>query len=155
MIGNETDAAVANGIHVNYQGWEPVASNMPEGWKFLGEGCYRRAFLSPDGVVYKVEYAARGSNANEAEVFARFGHEVDGFRLAACTLFYDDVLAMEYVTHEWDCDYVESYNKAVAWTKTILDYWDVVGKTAENFHAVNGVVVLTDYAYDCPTGAMK
>lgn len=43
---------------------------MPEGWKRLGSGCYRTAYLSPRGVVYKV-------NARRYD-----GEEYDGYNHA-------------------------------------------------------------------------
>ena len=40
----------------------------PEGWTRLGEGCYRIAYLSPDGVVYKVQLSGGYSyQTNEGE----------------------------------------------------------------------------------------
>lgn len=35
---------------------------LPDGWKWIGEGCHRIAFLGPDGVVYKKEIIPRGDN---------------------------------------------------------------------------------------------
>jgi hypothetical protein len=54
MIGNAKDAELIHYWHhdIREDGeWETA----PEGWEYLGEGCYRTAYLSPDGVVYKVQ----------------------------------------------------------------------------------------------------
>lgn len=52
MIGNEKDALF---IHDWYhsKGWGKY--DPPEGWQYMGGGSYRSAYLSPDGVVYKVQ----------------------------------------------------------------------------------------------------
>lgn len=72
IIGNACDAetirdyAVAMKSHHDFWTERPT---MPEGWRELGDGCFRRAFLSPDGVVYKVQkdYANRYGQTNEGE----------------------------------------------------------------------------------------
>lgn len=47
MIGNKQDAQIAFNI-------DHECVEMSEGWAFLGAGCSRNAYLSPEGVVYKV-----------------------------------------------------------------------------------------------------
>lgn len=49
MIGTPEEARA---IYAVGDGYNPTP---PEGWQFLGSGMYRNAFLSPSGVVYKVE----------------------------------------------------------------------------------------------------
>lgn len=151
MIGNESDAQIAANIVVSYDNnWNVTMENAPDGWELLGEGCYRRAFRSADGVVYKVEYDrhAIGSNANEAKVFETFGDKVQGFRIAPCTL-WGAVLAMHFYNHEWDVDYSQSVHEAAVWFNKVLGYRDVIGKDGENYHSdKDGVITVTDYAYD-------
>lgn len=150
MIGNAADAAIAAGITVQYDNdWNAIV-DAPKGWRMLGEGCYRRAFQSPEGVVYKVEYDnyAKGSNHNEAKVFAAYGDSVQGFRLAPCTL-WGDVLAMDFYEHDWNADYSRSVHEAAVWLKSTFNYVDVINKDGENYFAdASGLVTVTDYAYD-------
>jgi hypothetical protein len=112
MIGNRGDASYIR----EWVRDEQYASDntytcpewAPEGWKFLGRGCYRAAYLSPDGVVYKVQHATGlyQGQCNWAEYkrynFLRFSHKMpEGarFPLIQCFRFSggDDVNAMDHV----------------------------------------------------------
>lgn len=42
-------------------------NGRPEGWKYINKGCDRSAWLSPSGVVYKVEHRSTYSSQNESE----------------------------------------------------------------------------------------
>lgn len=42
---------------------DEVRKNLPEGWQYAGCGAYRAAFLSPCGVIYKVEREVGGNVA--------------------------------------------------------------------------------------------
>lgn len=72
MIGNAEEAEF---IHYWYHAkWDQFSETAPEGWEYLGEGCYRTAYLSPTGVVYKVQQSESGgwqTNAGEWEVWKR------------------------------------------------------------------------------------
>lgn len=81
MLGNEEDARFIRDWHFGGRrdDWGNPVGELPEGWGRLGSGSYRIAYLSPDGVVYKVQqrYALPGeyegqSNKSEAENLRRF-----------------------------------------------------------------------------------
>lgn len=151
MIGNQTYASIVASLptewHENFDDDSGEYLHTPEGFKFLGVGAYRMAFLGPDGVVYKREleddtYCNRG----EARMFSETAPTaLDGFRFAACNLF-GEVLAMEYVKDDGsECS--ESAHRAAKWMNTVHGYMDVAAKRGYNWHAVNGECVLTDYSY--------
>jgi hypothetical protein len=149
MIGNETYANIVAALPTE---WATSFNDdtgeylhTPEGFRFLGCGAYRMAFLGPDGVVYKREFFD-DTHCNEGEAaFYITAPEVDGFRFAACALL-GDVLAMEYVEDDgsecWD-----SADKAAKWMREMCGYSDVAGKHGYNWFGVNGVCVITDYSY--------
>jgi hypothetical protein len=80
----------------------------PHGWGYLGNGCYRAAYLSPDKVVYKVQLTP-GLQTGQANVkeykkwwALRLSHRMpEGSRLPIMQCFefdgHDDINAMEYV----------------------------------------------------------
>lgn len=83
MLGNEADARFIRDWHFSpdakRDAWGDLIQQAPDGWRRLGEGCYRVAYLSPDGVVYKVQhyYAEPGqyqsqSNKGEAEALRKY-----------------------------------------------------------------------------------
>jgi hypothetical protein len=93
-IGCMEYAEMAREIHS--EGWR---RNIPNGWKELGSGCFRTAFLAPDGIVYKVE--ARGGHYNpiEYQVFLAFADKMpEGVSLSPCFFYGNGVLAMELAT---------------------------------------------------------
>lgn len=104
MIGSEAEARLLDA----YRG------DCPPGWQVLGEGSYRRAYLSPTGVVYKRHlYDASWEDDNHLE------HEISeaihaagdlpcvAERLAVCyvpkTSLYGSILAMEHCPGERCC----------------------------------------------------
>lgn len=84
---------------------------LPFGWKLLGEGCFRKAYLSPSGVVYKLQrrYPNRfQTNVDEYNAIVRIlidSRPVSGVRLAKSTLYMLSdgmpVMAMEYINSDW------------------------------------------------------
>lgn len=112
---NRWRGQMAGGIPVEQQKprvWREndAPENPPEGWRFLGQGWSRYAFLGPDGVVYKVCRKTDGSGSNrygesllmnrsEARRYKEMADKVaiHGYRLAPCRLIYSSVLAMEYI----------------------------------------------------------
>jgi len=83
---------------------------IPDGWKYLGHGLYRTAFLSPSGVVYKLE---RGSlswwenNRKEYEniLEMRYDSRVTETVIIPKAWLYEidgsDVIAMEFMDGIW------------------------------------------------------
>lgn len=77
MIGNRGYATfirdwVRDEQKVQRIGGYSCPNSAPPGWKYIGQGCYRAAYLSPDGVVYKVQNDGRysyQSNAGEAKKY--------------------------------------------------------------------------------------
>lgn len=57
MIGTQAEAEVVAGLSYD--------SETPSGWEFAGSGCSRRAYLSPSGVIYKVQTGYDDANDNE------------------------------------------------------------------------------------------
>lgn len=97
---------------------EPNYSLLPKGWKFLGKGSYRWAFLAPDGVVYKVDRKRQSDAGNDGEArnFTRItakGRMPAQVYIPAWTLyeFGDDryVMAMEKVETRFSFTYCDEY----------------------------------------------
>ena len=103
MIGTQENAAIASTLGEYI--W--TGETLPEGWTFLGEGCYRYAFLSPEGCVYKVSHYSEEDTYTENETEWRnfvgmndaiVKHSNGKCRLAESSYFATyDVIAMEYV----------------------------------------------------------
>lgn len=75
MIGNEKDALL---IHNWWHSHRDSYRKPPKGWKYLGDGSFRTAYLSPDGVVYKIQkdlsgvrYLTNQTNYGEYETWKR------------------------------------------------------------------------------------
>jgi hypothetical protein len=118
MIGNAEDAEFIRDWYREEASRQEWGYNFhsgaaPEGWRLLGEGCYRTVFASPDGVAYKVEmqpsegsedYEGCQSNWSEHENLRRLYLECKmpkGARLPRHTLYVlegEAVMAMELVT---------------------------------------------------------
>jgi len=153
MIGNKADAALAANFIVTFDEdtWDEIVEGMPEGWKFLGSGCSREAFLSPDGVVYKREPHTAGmvstNNANEYAFYKSNSETIAGFRLAACYLWENNVLAMEYAKD--DGSNVDRVWETMRDTmRERFNYHDCAKfKRGDNWHGVAGNIILTDYSY--------
>lgn len=100
-VGNAQDAQFISDWHRG-EGCT-LWSSAPEGWKFLGAGCYRTVYASPDGVAYKVQGAqSEQTNVGEHESLRRlyfFCKMPKGTRLPRHTLYRIDgsheVMAME------------------------------------------------------------
>ena len=69
------------------------------GWRFLGQGHTRWAYLGPDNHVYKVQTArgAMGANMRELNIYKETAHRMPaGVRLAHTAFLTDRVNVMEY-----------------------------------------------------------
>ena len=64
MIGNLEEAQF---IYNWYRNERADYYDRPDGWEYLGSGCYRTAYLSPSGVVYKVEQSENSWQSNKGE----------------------------------------------------------------------------------------
>lgn len=127
-----------------------VRGALPEGWKYLGSGAYRSAYLSPTGVVYKRmhEFGSQDNNRNEEQRYREHKDSVKGFRLAACRYFKSNkILAMEYVKDDRsECK--KSMEAMSRYMSNVCRYYDCSEmKRQKNWHAVKGIAVLTDYEY--------
>lgn len=110
MLGNAGEARFIRDWYIhnlsdkNGDRWTYDGPHAPEGWEKLGSGCSRAAFLSPSGVVYKVQHNYDGyigqSNSGEASTLRRYFLKKmpRGCRLPRYT-YYDldgrSVMAME------------------------------------------------------------
>src|SRR5512139_3469767 len=100
MIGNIEEARFIREWCYENDHWE-----SPKGWRRLGSGCYRTAYLSPSGVVYKVERCSNSYQTNEGEAGAlrryMFRKFPQGCRLPRYQLFtfdeHEGVMAMEHL----------------------------------------------------------
>lgn len=104
MFGNETEARFIRDWRDLYlrAGRTTHEIPVPEDWKKLGSGCYRTAYLSPSGVVYKVQHRKTSwqTNVGEAEKIRSlmFRKLPKGCRLPRFALYdlgTEGVLAME------------------------------------------------------------
>lgn len=105
MIGNQRYAELA----ATFRHWDAETNALPDGWEFLGQGCYRTAWRGPDGYVYKVQHDTDQhvwqytENFLEYKNFLRLGDlimsESSGkVRLARANYFPSvNVICMEYV----------------------------------------------------------
>lgn len=106
MIGNADEALFIRDWYLSQSPQRRYEDGAPEGWKKLGRGCYRAAFLSPSGAVYKVQHSyeySSQSNAGEAETLRRYWltRMPKGCRLPRWSLYELDgkeVMAMERFT---------------------------------------------------------
>lgn len=100
MIGNAKDAQIIADVARKYA----PRKDVPPGWKYLGSGAFRWVYLSPDGVVYKVNrYVGDEEQSNEIEyrTIVKLLKEnttfPKGTRLPRSTYYSSsDVMAMEY-----------------------------------------------------------
>lgn len=135
---------------------------LPNGWKFLAQGSYRKAFLSPSGVVYKRQHAPHlTSNREEYDNVRRIQSiPLDGWRVPDTELYSvggEDIIAMEFVNGENDpycdadwggCDCGKPDGKCVTehWQAPI-DSWSMYDLSSDNVIVDdNGVRVLIDVA---------
>lgn len=125
MIGTRDEVnAIANWYENG--GHEP-----PEGWECLGSGSYRDAYLSPSGVVYKIQYAEYGdhdANLCEAAAIER-GLTLDFAKewMPRADIWYtealsDPVIAMEHI--EGECVLSQQEKQAARRIMTLLSGFD-------------------------------
>jgi len=99
IVGNPTDARLIFNAVDDYRSrnggyFYDLEDAAPEGWEYLGEGMYRAAFRSPDGVCYKVEKNPRsGYGQTNYEEFVNYVEMAlhvtmpEGSRLPAYTFY--------------------------------------------------------------------
>lgn len=101
-LGSTENAREA--LRLNRRSWIK-SKDYPNGWKKLGSGGTRNAYLGPDGVVYKVQHNSMDKcNVDEAAASRRLR---DNKRLAAQGVFVpkartwrvegEHIIAMEYI----------------------------------------------------------
>ena len=138
--------------------------NMPSGWEILGSGCYRMAFLAPDGLVYKVEtdiadYDTSVERPNESE-FANFIRNADKIkemtngraRFAECEYVDElNVIVMEYCNGNSGDVMRSAYSLSDKWEAIlgrVLDEEIVTDLHHNNLILdENDVVVIFDYTH--------
>ena len=131
MIGNESDALYIRDWYMNdyserYKR-DPQGVDLAEGWKEIGLGCFRAAFLSPDDLIYKVQHGyseGRGDNLKEWETWKRLyctWKLPKGARLPRMGYYNLDgrgVVVAEYLPlllrHAWRSDEYEQYRRTRA-----------------------------------------
>jgi hypothetical protein len=117
-IGSESEATEILAAFRSKENAEKWYADMtlPNGWRYLGHGMYRCAFLSPSGVVYKIETGNRISrlqnNMTEYEriLELRFSDVVEKARVIIPKAWLysvgkRNVLAMEYMDGDWASGY--------------------------------------------------
>lgn len=129
----------------------------PDGWQFIGSGCYRAAYLSPDSVIYKIQHTP-GLWSGQANIYEyqkwwalRLSHRMpEGSRLPIMTCFefegHDDVNAMEYVGKTLNRYGGEDYYKHADCLRAVsrqLGLWDMHHGNAA-VDEKNGLIVPID-----------
>lgn len=157
MIGNASDATYIRDWYVNRTG----AASAPAGWRKLGEGMYRVAFRSPDGVVYKVQdsyvYSEQNNlgeyrNWNRLRLSCKLPQGARWPRLAYYGLDGRGVIAMEYVgallrdfgSYSPDGSRYWGIRSKIC---RITDMWDLHGENV-GVDTVNDEVIPIDLAED-------
>jgi len=128
----------------------------PSGWKYLGQGCYRAAYLSPDGVAYKVQHYSNSGQTNIAEYrrwwALRLEHRMpEGSRLPALSFFKvdserDGVTAMEHfekTLNRYSGDDYYRYSDTLHVVSRRLRLWDMHHGNAA-VDEKNGLIVPID-----------
>jgi hypothetical protein len=111
MIGNEDLAQYIDSFSWDTQedDWGNLnPANAPKGWRYLGSGSHRHAFLGPDGFVYKVrtcDAIMYGIFAGEEQqsAYDEFisGNSFEGFRFAKIDYFSESFVSVcEFVKGE-------------------------------------------------------
>lgn len=100
LIGSRREAAMLLAEEDSY--------GEPDGWEFLGAGCYRSAYLAPSGVVYKIGHDS--GNRQEASTAQRLRKlNIPGIYIPKTSSFNFEVnthrhrrtiVAMEYIDGE-------------------------------------------------------
>lgn len=110
----------------------------PADWKYLGQGCFRAAYVSPDGVVYKVQHdGCYGGQSNTSEYRKynrlRIEHRMpEGARFPVLSNWEvggpDTVNAMEYVgktLNVYSGDDYYKYSDCLRAVSRRLRLWDM------------------------------
>lgn len=116
----------------------------PQGWTKLGDGSFREAFLSPSKIVYKI--GDPESNADEcAAIEIAMKRPLAGWYVPwvkALPDFNYEVIAMEYIEGEFDCNPCPCENcpeygncPDSIWT-VAFRHWEV-----DDFHEGNVIVM--------------
>lgn len=149
MLGNEADARFIRDWYAREldKPTDNQYGDAPKGWTWLGAGCYRAVFLSPDGVAYKVQqrYAEPGgwesqSNKTEAANLRRYWltRMPRGCRLPRWGYFELDgrgVIAMER--------FDKTLNRYSQYSDEGSKYWGALGRISDlmcdlyDFHGGN------------------
>jgi len=141
MIGNRGYAMyIREWVRAEQGDWESAYDSprhAPAGWKYLGQGCFRAAYLSPDNVVYKVQhYAGTGqSNFTEYRKYnrLRLEHKLpEGARFPLLQHFAlangDGVNAMDHVgptLNKYTGDDYHKHSSCLADISRQLRLWDM------------------------------
>lgn len=141
-------------------------TGTPEGWKYLGSGAFRKAYLAPSGTVYKVQHSFWDEdNIREMENIERIsGKPFPGWRVPKCTLYVVEdvpVIAMEYVKGSQtnkcqslfryaeesvcDCTPVNGKHEGHDWN-TIRNLWNIQDVHGANVLRYKDEMVLIDVA---------
>lgn len=102
MIGNIEDAEF-----VSEWDW----SEIPDGWKFVGEGSQRLVVMGPENILYKKEKPGNHDcNTDEyCNLVYALKYPIAGWRVPKTSLYvagYNPVIAMEYVSGSFDIECV-------------------------------------------------
>lgn len=139
-------------VRESYDASEAIA-NLPDGWKYLGSGWSRDAFLGPDGVVYKVARGVGRSKQrtralqcsySEARCYREKAEKVAalGWRLAASRLLNNSVVAMEYVEPHPTDQFIDWKDMLII--ERELGFGDL--HSGNCWKDVNGIKTIIDYA---------
>lgn len=154
MIGCIEDARLIGEWDHNYP--------LPEGWGYLDEGEERAAFLSPDGVVYKVELNNCGINRTEYFNICKLEMQesIENWRIPEAMLYeldkFHSVIAMEYIdgedpeacdsflTKSCECTCEQFPCLGIEWEMVSM-LWGLIDFTTENVRQLpDGTKVLID-----------
>lgn len=146
MLGCMEDAIIASKIDKD----EP-----PEGWEWIGEGSSREAFLSPAGIVYKVDVFRNSGNLDEYENYLRVkkmpplkGWEIPEMFLYKLDDNAGEVMAVEYVEGVPDdgCDSINGFacDCSSRNDQCVSYLWQVAGKYWDLFDLYEGNIILRD-----------
>lgn len=126
MIGSEDLANVIANIVIHLDVWDDVDTTrtvIPEGWKYIGSGACRHAFLGPDGYVYK---RAVFDNPEMNEDSYRDGMEIlaatkareCSFDVAPFDWFLDsDIFVQEFA----EGVKADDFNEIIRWQEIVRD----------------------------------
>ena len=142
MIGNAEHAATIATMPLAEDEFADWIGPVPDGFRYLGSGAYRHAFLGPDNVVYKRDVhdytEDEGGNLSEWATYCDESKVLpEGVRLAV-TALYGTIIAMEYIPTKSPMLPAETRHKIIN-----MGVWDCYGN---NVRVKDGMVVLTDFA---------